>query len=77
MDPELWKRVEHLLHAALERPAAKREAFLRQSCGDDEALYAEVRSLLDLDERAGGFLRIRRFTSPPRVWLDSPQMTMC
>ena len=56
MDPELWKRVEHLLHAALERPAAEREAFLRQSCGDDKALYAEVRSLLDLDERAGGFL---------------------
>ena len=56
MDPELWKRVEHLLHAALERPVAEREVFLHQSCGDDEALYTEVRSLLDLDERAGGFL---------------------
>jgi formylglycine-generating enzyme required for sulfatase activity len=44
--PEDWERVEEILAAALERPAAEREAFLVEACSGDEALLAEARSLL-------------------------------
>ena len=41
-----WSKVEELFHAALERPPAEREAFLREACGGDEELWREVQSLL-------------------------------
>jgi len=56
MDSERWKRIDSLLHAALERPAAEREEFLRQACSGDEELEREVRSLLASDQQAGSFL---------------------
>ncbi|MBK9387063.1 MAG: protein kinase [Planctomycetes bacterium] len=43
---EDWERLEELLAAALERPAAERDAFLVEECGGDEELLAEARSLL-------------------------------
>ncbi|MEM1452599.1 MAG: serine/threonine-protein kinase [Planctomycetota bacterium] len=46
-------RKERLFAAALEVPAAEREALLRRECGDDAALLAELLSLLpkeDADE---------------------------
>lgn len=49
MSTERWKRVEALFHDALERPAGEREAFLRDACADDGALYHEVIALLDAD----------------------------
>ncbi|MEM9378714.1 MAG: serine/threonine-protein kinase [Planctomycetota bacterium] len=39
-------RKERLFAAALEAPAAEREQILRAECGDDEALLAELLSLL-------------------------------
>jgi eukaryotic-like serine/threonine-protein kinase len=63
MDSERWKRIDNLLHAALERPPAECAEFLRQACAGDEALEREVRSLVASDERAGSFL-------------DSPAMEM-
>jgi tetratricopeptide (TPR) repeat protein len=56
MDSERWKRIDNLLHAALERPPADREEFLRQACAGDEALEREVWSLVASDEQAGSFL---------------------
>ncbi len=56
MDSERWKQVDGLLQAALERPPNERAAFLRQSCGDDQALEREVRSLLAVQQEAEGFL---------------------
>ena len=47
-----WPRVEELYHAALERPAAEREAFLDGACGGDEELRREVRSLLAHEREA-------------------------
>jgi len=41
-----WEQVKELLNSALEQPAEEREAFLRESCGGDESLLAEVESLL-------------------------------
>jgi eukaryotic-like serine/threonine-protein kinase len=56
MDPDRWKQIDRLLQAALERPAAERDAFLAEACAGDEALEREVRSLLSSHKRAGSFL---------------------
>ena len=56
MDSERWKRIDELLQAALERPPAEREAFVRQACAGDEALEREVRSLMASGEEAGSFM---------------------
>jgi serine/threonine protein kinase/Tol biopolymer transport system component len=45
-DPDRFARVESIFHAALERPAAQRSAFLDEACGGDAALRGEVASLL-------------------------------
>src|SRR6266850_1180566 len=49
---ERWQRVKALFQAAVERPAAERDAFLAAATGDDDALRREVESLLASD--AGG-----------------------
>src|ERR1700730_11276943 len=56
MDAERWQQVDRLLHAARERPRDERDAFLRHTCLDDEALEREIRSLLAAQEQAGSFL---------------------
>ena len=56
MDAERWKRVDDLLQASLRMPAEQQEEFLRQQCGGDSDLLAEVRSLLTSDRKAGSFL---------------------
>ncbi len=52
MTPERWREIERLYHAALERDAAERAAFLNEACGGDEALRREVESLLDLSRHS-------------------------
>lgn len=61
MSPESWKKVDELFHAALERKGAGREAFLRESCGDDEKLFEEVFSLLVSFEDDENFMRQSAF----------------
>src|SRR5262245_44531520 len=51
-----WEEAAHLCDAALLRPAAERRAFLREACAGDDALLAEVESLLAHDASAGAFL---------------------
>ena len=46
MNDERWTIVDRLLGAALEREPHEREAFLREACGDDEALRRDVESLV-------------------------------
>ena len=54
MDPDRWREVERLYHAALARPSAERGAFLAQACSDDEALRREVAELLETPPTADG-----------------------
>jgi hypothetical protein len=37
MNPERWKQIEELYHAALERAEGERAGFLEQACGGDAA----------------------------------------
>jgi serine/threonine protein kinase len=46
MPAERQQTVERLYHAALERPANERTAFIAAACGDDEDLRREVESRL-------------------------------
>ena len=46
MNDERWTIVDRLLGAALEREPHERAAFLREACGDDEALRRDVESLV-------------------------------
>ncbi len=48
--------VEELFEAALELPAEERASWLRDHCGGNEALLAEVKTLLRAHERADGIL---------------------
>ena len=49
MTPDRWQEVERLFHAALERPAKQRAAFLESTCSGDVALREEVETLLLID----------------------------
>ena len=51
MDHACWSCIKGLSRTA-GRPPDERDAYLRQACGDDEALAREVRVLLDADARA-------------------------
>jgi eukaryotic-like serine/threonine-protein kinase len=56
MDSNRWKQIDSLLQAVLEQRPEERDAFLRRSCGTDQELEHEVRSLLSSHERVGRFL---------------------
>src|SRR5713226_293016 len=47
MEPDRWREVERLYHAALERDPEVRAAFLAAASGGDDELLDEVRSLLE------------------------------
>ena len=55
-DPVRWARAHDLFQAALELPPDQRQTFVNSRCGDDQALRAEVSSLLASDEVAGQFI---------------------
>jgi serine/threonine protein kinase/class 3 adenylate cyclase len=54
--PTEWQRIEALYYDALDFAEAERAAFLAQACADDEALRAEVESLLAARAKAATFL---------------------
>jgi serine/threonine-protein kinase len=51
-----WPRVKALFHAAVERPAGERAAFLAAETGDDDGLRRDVESLLAADAADGSLL---------------------
>jgi eukaryotic-like serine/threonine-protein kinase len=50
------RQITELCHAALERNASDRAAFLREACAGDEGLRQEVESLLRYEGTGAGFL---------------------
>ena len=52
-----WERIQELFDAALGVEAPARDAFLTAACRGDDALLAEVRSLLAAHDQAGGFIQ--------------------
>ena len=61
MEPDRRHRqISDIYHAALARNPAEREAFVRNACDEDEALWREVESLLQYEPQSSGFLESRR-----------------
>src|ERR1700730_11910890 len=58
MEQELWRRVEEVFHAALERTPAARQTFLDGICGADTDLRRQVELLLAKEAQAGSFLEV-------------------
>lgn len=56
MTPERYQIVCNIFAEAQEIPREKREAFLREKCGDDEDLRQEIESLLASDDVSGDFI---------------------
>jgi serine/threonine protein kinase/tetratricopeptide (TPR) repeat protein len=54
--PEKWDQVKELFALALERDPEERTEFLRQACGADDSLRAEIESLLSSFDDAPAFL---------------------
>lgn len=52
MSPERWQRVRDVFDRAVECAPSEAEDVLRAACGDDTALYDEVRRMLDEQERS-------------------------
>src|SRR5262245_20592075 len=72
MRPEHLERIERLYHAALERGANEREAFLAEACDGDESLRGEVLSLLGCDARAEDFIEAPAMELAARLRDESP-----
>jgi serine/threonine protein kinase len=53
MQPDRWRHLEELYHAALEHTEDQRAAFLERACGGDQALRSEVESLIAYARQTG------------------------
>lgn len=56
MDPDRWSTVKRIFNEALDRPAERRTAFVREACGNDENLRQTVEAMLARDSDAASFL---------------------
>lgn len=52
-----WERVKELFEAGIGRPPAERERYLRDACGENDSLRAEVASLLSAYDQSDGLSR--------------------
>jgi tetratricopeptide (TPR) repeat protein len=57
MKRNIWREIEELYHAVVDREPSERESFLRQACAGDEELRREVTLLIESDNRAENFLK--------------------
>ena len=66
MTPEEWAKVNDLFHAALDRPAGERRAWLEAVTGSEPDVMREVEALIAAHEREPSFL------DAPAVLADPP-----
>ena len=57
-DSERWHQIEQIFEAALKREPGDRGSFLKEACGNDEALRQEVESLLAQETEAEAFIEV-------------------
>lgn len=56
MDTERWEKMQNLFHETAERPVSEQLAFLREACGTDQGLIADVLAMLSEDTQGGSLL---------------------
>ncbi len=79
MNDRDWRRVKEVFHAVVALPAEARPGYLRQACGDDAALCAEVESLLAAADGAGALMAsptADRWFDAERVRCDSSEVAL-
>lgn len=59
MTPERWQQITEVFEAALKREPGEWVAYLAEVCAGDDALRAEVESLLSEDHQVGVSLESR------------------
>jgi serine/threonine protein kinase len=72
MTPERWQKIVEVAEAAAELADDGRAAFLGEACAGDGALRNEVESLLESDERSGGFIETSGFRIAAELIADDP-----
>jgi serine/threonine protein kinase len=58
MNPERWKKINEIFHAAIDLPRNERSEFIARTCGGDSVLANEVKQLLKADDRAGNYIEL-------------------
>jgi tetratricopeptide (TPR) repeat protein len=80
MDPERWKSINRIFHAALECSSSERAEFVAKASGGDRDLQAEVDLLLEADASAGSYIEAPlvpfEMLSGSKAGLD-PGETLC
>ena len=61
MDAEHFQQVKDIFAEAVDFPTDIRAAFLREKCGDDESLFAEINSLLAAHDEAENLIEKNAF----------------
>lgn len=69
MDSDLWERVKDIFIIAVSLEKEKRDKYIKDACGNNEALKQEIKSLISSFENSGEFLdnpeKDLNFSSPP------------
>src|SRR6476469_1150322 len=73
MSPDQQRQITKLCHAALERNALDRAAFLREACAGDDALRLEVESLLRYEDAGDQFLERPAVEEVARLVTNRPE----
>src|SRR4030095_15594855 len=73
MSADRQRQITKLCHAALERNASERAAFLRQACAGDDALRQEVESLLRYEDAGDQFLEQPAIEEVARLVSSQPE----
>jgi eukaryotic-like serine/threonine-protein kinase len=76
VDQERWQQIDHILEAALDRPAADRPTFLASECVGDQELRAEVESLLAAHDQQDSLLERPGAADGARLLADHQRSTL-
>ena len=71
-----FNQVESVFHAALDLPVADRNAYIERACNGDDALLAEVSSLLLSVERSNGFMETPALAAGFNILLNTSQESL-
>jgi len=73
MTPERWRQIKSILQSSLEHEPAQRSFFLSVACKGDQALEAEILSLISAHENAGSFIEDSAFIALADTLASSTQ----
>ncbi len=61
MNPEHWQKIKAIFYPALELPEDERLDYVKEKCGDDDALFEEIKVLLASSRKQYDVYRKARF----------------